>query len=134
MSAARLAVVSLVLLLLLSEHAFSQPADSGFYAGVRAGTAEMETPTVRDREGPGLMGFDRRDVTWSVFGGHDWRIHENVLAGVEVGYADNGAAMITYDSSNEYAFSSTQFDVLGTLTVQYRRFAAGVKAGVGRTR
>jgi hypothetical protein len=135
MSAARLALAVVIICLLLpAESAIGQPAESGFYVGARAGAASMETPTVRDREGPGLQSYDRRDVMWSVFGGHDWLVRSPLTVGVEIGYSDNGAATITYASANVYAFASTQFDILGTAAVTYRRIAVGVKAGVGRTR
>ena len=133
-SAGRLVAGGVLCLFLAAAPAAGQTASSGFYVGARAGTAEMETPTVRDREGPGLLGFDRRDRTWSVFGGHEWLVRAPLRVGVEIGYSDNGAATITYASTNTYAFASTQLDVLTTAAVTYRRLVIGFQAGVGRTR
>ena len=93
----------------------------------------METPTVRDREGPGLVGYSRRDRTWAVFGGHEWIVRAPFRVGFEVGYADNGAATITYASTNSYAFASSQIDLTATASLSYRRLNIGVQAGVART-
>lgn len=131
---ARRAAIAGVLCLLVPASGAGQEIPSGFFVGARAGTSSMETPTVRDREGPGLKGYDRRDRTWSLFAGHEWVVRAPLRLGVEVGYADHGAATITYASDNTYAFTSSQLYVLGTVAVAHRRIIAGVEGGVGRTR
>jgi hypothetical protein len=125
---------ALVAVLMTAGAAFGQSPESGFYVGARAGAASMETPTVRDREGPGLRGYDRRDVTWSVHGGHEWRVAPRLTLGVEGGYSDHGTATITYASANAYGFSSTGWDLLGSAALVGRRLTLGLKAGVSRTR
>jgi len=134
MSALRLALLSLALLVLAAGAAAAQPADAGFHASARVGMTAFETPTVRDREGAGLLGYDRRGTTWSVSAGHEWRVARFLFIGIEVGYTDNGQATITYASANAYAFRSTQVDVLASATVAAGKFRVGLKAGIGRTR
>jgi hypothetical protein len=127
-------VLSVVFVTASAGAAAAQTPHPGFSATVRIGTSSMNTPTVRDREGPGLQGYDRRDRAWAVSGGHEWRVGERLDAGIEVEYADNGTATITYASSNVYGFTSTAISVLGSAGLRHGRLSVGVKAGVARTR
>lgn len=134
MSTRRVAAVCVLCVLVPAASGAGQEIPAGFFVGARAGTSSMDTPTVRDREGPGLRDYDRRDRTWSIFGGHEWVVRSPVRVGVEIGYADHGAATITYASGNTYAFTSSELYALGTVAMTYRRIIAGVEAGVSRTR
>lgn len=113
----------------------AQENGGGFYVGTRLGASFLDTPKERDRPGPGLKEYKRTSLSGSIFGGHQWKIYCNFLAGVEAGYSNNGNATITYASDNEYMFKSTEIDILGVVTYEAGWGIFGsVKGGIGRTR
>ncbi len=113
----------------------AQPPSKGLYLGARLGWCRLDTPTVRDRPGAGLLGFRRDTFCWAVASGYQWDSGKGVGLGLEAGYADNGAAAVTYASANEYEFGSTQIDFLGTVSLPLPGgIMAYGKGGVARAR
>ena len=95
----------------------AQAPSSGLYLGARLGWCRLDTPTVRDRPGAGLLDFRRDTYCWAAASGYLWNSGKRVGLGFETGYADNGASRVTYASANEYEFESLQVDVLGTFSL-----------------
>jgi hypothetical protein len=128
-------VLSVVLLLGLAGSANAQQNHSGFYVGVKYGKSRIETPTTSDRPGTSVMGYNQGSQAMALFGGYQKSIGNGVYLGGEAGYCDNGYSTLTYSTGNRYKFISTQYNLLGALSL---RTSGGLffylKGGFGRVR